>query len=203
LRQTNPIWPRRPGTGPGGRQPLPGSHRAKQSQFAATAPDGHRPGEPPAGLSLRRIAPNKPNLRQTGREDHPPPSRGQARPEAWTLPPARSERAKQSQSGTSLKFGGCRGRPGSGPHRLCLAGGSPSQTRYIAFGVPTPCLSIRRAATGGRPYTLHTRPKAVRAKRSHWGKAKRAFQLLYWCQAIALTKGPFRCTWKIDFWSGG
>jgi hypothetical protein len=27
---------------------------------------------------------------------------------------------------------------GSGPHRPCFAEGSPSQTRWIAFGVPTP-----------------------------------------------------------------
>ena len=43
---------------------------AKQSQFAGTAPDGRGPGESPAELSLRRIAPNRPNLRQVGREDH-------------------------------------------------------------------------------------------------------------------------------------
>ncbi len=43
---------------------------AKQSQFTGTTPDGRGTGKSAAEPALRRIAPNKPNLPQPGREDH-------------------------------------------------------------------------------------------------------------------------------------
>jgi hypothetical protein len=73
------------------------------------------------------------------------------------------KRRKASIYGSAAIGGGCRARRGREVRSARLGGskrdmGGVSSLK-VCRGRP-PCLPVRRAATGGRPYALHTRPKA-------------------------------------------
>ena len=78
-------------------------------------------------------------------------------------------------------------RLGSGPHRLFFAGGSPSQSRWIAIGVPLPnagwCVGNREPILGRRPWHI-TPCRAHRARHFH-----RRFGLPHTTRRVG---GPFR-----------
>jgi hypothetical protein len=80
--ETKPIWLVGESPGEGNAQNKPNLARAPRNRRGT--------GESPAELSLRRMAPNKPNLRQAGWEDHrqEPALSAANGPEALTLPPA-------------------------------------------------------------------------------------------------------------------
>ena len=128
---------------------------AKRSQFAARRISHHstilsfHPSSPtpivrnepnwPAGEPARTVVGDN----RAKRSQLRPSAREWARAAGAARPRRRAIVRNEANWGRSFKLGGCRGRP--------------------------PCLPIRRAATGGRPFALQTRPKAVRTNEANWG----------------------------------
>jgi hypothetical protein len=82
MRQTNPIWPGRPGRGTGGRESPPRHDGAKQSQFGPEEREGQRLGGKGVMVNstFDRLRQNKANLPQrpprgAGRGSHQPSRR--------------------------------------------------------------------------------------------------------------------------------